>query len=281
MRRGDTWAALLAEVWRRWLAAVGLGRPPAGAAGRGVRLRRLGAGGGRSSAPDYADTLLALLTAAHRGAPAATGDLAAHCRLLRPPPVAAPRPRARLGPAGPGAAVLSAIGVAIVHARPAPLPAATAEVPAHDANRLARPAVVVLLAATALAAGGCRRGPEFAVVEGVVTLDGRPLADVEVVFLPDPEKGNFGPHSTAYTDDHGRFRMRCERPEADGAAVGPLRVILRDLLILPGLGGPIGGTRRADPAAAEPAEKESRVPPAYALPHSDPRHRDQAWRADV
>ncbi|MGL4551752.1 MAG: hypothetical protein ACRC33_11235, partial [Gemmataceae bacterium] len=52
-------------------------------------------------------------------------------------------------------------------------------------------------------AAGC--GRPLASVEGTVTLDGRPLPDAEVQFLPDPTQGTTGPPSSAYTDPDGRY----------------------------------------------------------------------------
>jgi hypothetical protein len=132
----------------------------------------------------------------------------------------------------------------------------------------ARSLLGAALAATALLAAGCSRGPQFAQVEGIVTLDGKPLADVEVVFLPDPEKGNFGPHSTAYTDEDGRFRMYCEKSAAAGVVLGPQRVIIRDITTLP---DPPGA--RGEPKPPPPKSNPSRVPRfplTYALPAQTP-----------
>lgn len=82
---------------------------------------------------------------------------------------------------------------------------------------------------------GCDRGQQFTEVEGVVTCGGRPLADVEVVFLPDPEQGTFGPRSAGYTDAAGRYRLTT--PGGDGAVVGTHRVTVRDLTTIRGPAG--------------------------------------------
>src|SRR5438132_6987554 len=61
----------------------------------------------------------------------------------------------------------------------------------------------VLLCVISLAAvSGCSRGPQFGEVSGTVTLNGRPLSDLEVVFLPDPGAGTSGPTSTAKSEEH-------------------------------------------------------------------------------
>src|ERR1051326_651118 len=76
---------------------------------------------------------------------------------------------------------------------------------------------------------GCSRGPEFVAVEGVVTLDGKPLPEVEVVFLPNSEKGNTGPRAAAYTDKEGHYNLFCDQAKREGTVVGPTRVCIVDI----------------------------------------------------
>jgi hypothetical protein len=81
---------------------------------------------------------------------------------------------------------------------------------------------------------GCSRGgPEFAEVEGVVTYDRKPLPSVEVVFLPDADKGTEGPTAACYTDENGHYRLWCERAKVHGAVVGTHRVCIRDIAAIP------------------------------------------------
>jgi hypothetical protein len=108
---------------------------------------------------------------------------------------------------------------------------------------------------------GC--GREFAEVTGTVTLDGKPLDHVEVQFLPDPDKGNAGPTACAYTDDQGRYQLRCDRANRDGTVVGPHRVCVIDITMIAGPGGSSGGAARRDRAAPGAKAKGPRVPPAY------------------
>lgn len=122
------------------------------------------------------------------------------------------------------------------------------------------------------ALAGCSGERPYGEVEGVVTLDGRPLANAEVSFLPDPEKGNGGPRSVALTDKDGRFRITSDAGRA-GAPVGAHRVCVKDLLVgPPGVmqppeafnpddpgKGPVG-TRAPAPTAPK---KQSRFPGAY------------------
>jgi len=127
-----------------------------------------------------------------------------------------------------------------------------------------------LLLPLAFLGSGCQREPPYGVVEGVVTLDGKALANVEVVFLPDPEKGTRGRRSVALTDEHGRYRLASDagRP---GAPVGIHRVCVNDLLAGPPGAFPLAlpednpkgraGTK-ADGAGLRPTTR-SRFPPAY------------------
>jgi hypothetical protein len=98
---------------------------------------------------------------------------------------------------------------------------------------------ILTAGALALAAGlaaGCS-GREFAEVEGTVTLDQKPLADVQVVFVPDTTRGNTGNNAYAFTDAQGRYRLRADRDDRDGTVVGPHRVYFVDLTGVPDLTG--------------------------------------------
>jgi hypothetical protein len=118
---------------------------------------------------------------------------------------------------------------------------------------------------------GCSAKHPYGEVEGTVTLDGRPLGNVEVVFLPDPEKGNTGKRSVALTDAQGRYRLSSDTAQ-EGAPVGFHRVCINDLLAgSPGVAGPQsltssqrpGPTGASDPAAQPQKESRARFPPEY------------------
>jgi hypothetical protein len=116
---------------------------------------------------------------------------------------------------------------------------------------------------------GCG-GPEFARVSGTVTLNGKPLNDVEVRFLPDPEKGNPGPTASAFTDRQGHYELRCERPPKNGTILGFHRVCILDITAIArsrGMpGGPdvVAGAPGADKAPAGiPIGPAPRVPAVY------------------
>ena len=85
----------------------------------------------------------------------------------------------------------------------------------------------LLLLATV--AGGYQRGPTWnlAPVEGTVSKDGHPLANIQVVFLTDVEAGTQGPRASGFTDEAGRYRLRTDNG-SDGAVVGKHRVCLID-----------------------------------------------------
>lgn len=121
---------------------------------------------------------------------------------------------------------------------------------------------------------GCSQELPYGEVEGVVTLDGKPLQHAEVVFMPDPERGTKGRRSVSLTDKDGRYRIASDLGR-DGAPVGVHRVIVNDMLI-PKLGMiPIAVTPeeagtpgvpiglKAPPGPSSPDPKKSRFPEAY------------------
>ncbi len=78
---------------------------------------------------------------------------------------------------------------------------------------------------------GCNSSVETGVVTGVVTKSGKPLEQVMVYFMPDPEKETKGAHSTAITDDQGRYElMYYGENHGPGAAIGWHRVTLEDMI---------------------------------------------------
>jgi hypothetical protein len=142
----------------------------------------------------------------------------------------------------------------------------------------ARPHLLGVYGAVLLSlVAGCGRGPEFADVEGVVTLDGRPLDGVEVVFVPDADKGHNGPRASAFTDNQGRFQLHSDKVNKGGAVVGLHRVYIRDVTYIAAVGLPaMRGSRPpaelAPPDAQPEKAKRSRVPPAYSSPAETPLH---------
>jgi hypothetical protein len=77
--------------------------------------------------------------------------------------------------------------------------------------------------------GGCGGGPvPVAEVEGIVKMGGKPLSNVRVQFMPDPNKGTAGPISAAATDEQGHFKLTCA-DQRSGAVVGFHRVVITDM----------------------------------------------------
>jgi hypothetical protein len=113
-----------------------------------------------------------------------------------------------------------------------------------------------------VAAGGCQRGPTWnlAPVEGTVTQDGRPLANLRVVFLADAEAGTQAPRACGTTDAAGHYELRTDAGD-HGAAIGRHRVCLdvapRRENLFPRAKLPKDGV------AEPPAPDTVQLPPAY------------------
>jgi hypothetical protein len=112
----------------------------------------------------------------------------------------------------------------------------------------------------ALCCAGCGGGPKYVPVSGVVTLDGKPGADLVVLFLPQASEGNQNPGrgSSAYTGKDGRYQLKTMDGD-EGAVVGKHLVQIMSkgstLAIDPELGSPDdlpAGTRlTANPIPAD------------------------------
>jgi hypothetical protein len=123
-------------------------------------------------------------------------------------------------------------------------------------ERLCRPAalhrlVVAVLAPFVLC--GCGRSVQLGQVDGTVRLDGQPIGQVMVVFIPlDPHL----PQSFGISDDQGRFQLRCNN-RSMGAAVGEHRVMLVDAVKSP------SGTSKDDDVPEGADTPSSRIPTIY------------------
>ena len=121
----------------------------------------------------------------------------------------------------------------------------------------ARRAGLIAFAGLALVAGCGEEPPELSEVGGVVTLDGEPLPEVTVTFMPLRGEGEEPKaSSTAVTDDAGNYSLtyRARGETLPGAAVGSHVVVL--------------GDRRAAMQRDDPVP--SRVPSTYAQAGSSP-----------
>lgn len=103
-------------------------------------------------------------------------------------------------------------------------------------------------------------GLHYADVQGTVTWNGKPLPEVEIVFLPDPTLGTEGPSASAYTDQQGNYRLWCERGRVHGAIVGNHRVCIHDIAAIPAPPESIADPREG-PGGYRP--RPLRVPPRY------------------
>jgi hypothetical protein len=122
------------------------------------------------------------------------------------------------------------------------------------ASRLAILVAVLVLS-------GCSHGAPLGQVDGTLHLDGAPIADVMVTFIPEDRKL---PQSTALTDAEGRFHLRCNNG-AMGAAVGQHRVVLLDAAQAP------SGKAKDDDELPEGKDAPaSRIPFKYARPDKTP-----------
>src|SRR5262249_17691843 len=92
-----------------------------------------------------------------------------------------------------------------------------------------------------------------------------------------PDKGNSGPTATAFTDNEGHYRLRCDKLDKDGTILGPHRVCILDTTFFgppPGMTGVFGPKGPPSPPGTRPMAstkpKVSRVPSEYADPAKTP-----------
>jgi hypothetical protein len=117
-----------------------------------------------------------------------------------------------------------------------------------------------LVALLSWAAAGCGPSQPLGDVEGTVRLNGKPLANVVVSFLPDPEKNTKGPRSGGVTDVQGRYRLQCDNQKS-GAVVGWHRVVLED-------------PETDRPRQGQPVKKASRVAARYTTAGQTPLRKE-------
>jgi hypothetical protein len=120
------------------------------------------------------------------------------------------------------------------------------------------PALLLLLAASC-------GGPTRLSVEGTVTYQNRPLADVEVQFVPDPAAGTRGSPASAYTDAQGHYRI--EALGREGVVRGTHRVVINDARAMmpmgPGVDADSGEAQPGAPVPGVKAGRRGRFPPVY------------------
>jgi hypothetical protein len=122
-----------------------------------------------------------------------------------------------------------------------------------------------LAAALLFGAAGCGGGKPWAVndqVEGTVKLDGAPLANVFVQFVPDVDPKVQAPTATGTTDDKGKFKLAFD-DQKPGAVVGKNVVVV----VRGRTAG--GGVDDRDPQGRQAASGAA-IPQAYSLAAKTP-----------
>lgn len=114
-------------------------------------------------------------------------------------------------------------------------------------------AFVLLVLLTAIGCGG--KPYQLAQVSGKVTLDGVPLPNASVTFVPMASKENQNPGPTAQgkTDAGGRFKLDVD-PATPGAVVGKCRIYITTVISEP---------TAADRDAGGVPKIKDKVPPRY------------------
>lgn len=87
-----------------------------------------------------------------------------------------------------------------------------------------------LLAALLLGLVGCAKEPEISTVTGQLLLNGKPLANILITFIPERSGANSAVRSMGITDAEGKFKLQTEA-QTPGALLGPHKVILEDMAI--------------------------------------------------
>jgi hypothetical protein len=133
-------------------------------------------------------------------------------------------------------------------------------------QRVRRVAVALLLTL----GSGCGRDAPPARVEGALRMDGRPLEQCLITFLPEPGHAGFARHASGVTDQQGRYGLRLDDQRL-GASLGWHRVLVQDLTVSTGVVRRDHGEldRKVDGRTPRPARR-SRVPARYASPTETP-----------
>jgi hypothetical protein len=113
-----------------------------------------------------------------------------------------------------------------------------------------------LLMTVATAAGCGSSSVPFGQVDGRVTMEGQPVQDVVVVFVPQANGAGAAARSFGQPDQAGRFQLKTEQGQV-GAVVGEHVVILEDL-------GPYSAPRTEDGTLLKP------YVPRFPATYSDP-----------
>lgn len=108
-------------------------------------------------------------------------------------------------------------------------------------------------------------GPKLAQVEGTLTLDGKPLANKSLMFLP--IEGTAGNGAGGSSDAHGRFTLNAMIPGAtrDYPGIGPgrYRVTVFEAMISDDAPGEVAGNEPAAAIAPATNDRRSEIPAVY------------------
>jgi hypothetical protein len=124
----------------------------------------------------------------------------------------------------------------------------------------------LVVAALAWAASGCG-GNALTKVHGIVTLDGKPVENAMVTFLP--SHSGAGKTATGRTGPDGSFQLTT-RDRDDGALPGDYLVIVQyeEGTVVP----PAANVKQAHEGLRKAAQQKNKKPPKYVIPtiYSDP-----------
>ncbi len=110
----------------------------------------------------------------------------------------------------------------------------------------------IIVGAGMLSLLGCGSNGKLAPVSGVVKLNGKPVADVEVIFQPVTESVNSpGPAAFGVTGADGRYTLKVVGENTPGATIGKSRVQFSGKASAADFSE--DGTKRGKPAVSIPA----------------------------
>jgi hypothetical protein len=130
-------------------------------------------------------------------------------------------------------------------------------------------AALILFGALVIAPLGCGSGREnLGLVSGTLSWNKKPVPGIQIVFVPDEDRGSKGKRSLGITDANGHFHLLCDNGQP-GAVIGFHKVLLM-------ASGRM--TDRGDPAQSAAAGSKTPVrpviPPEYGNPAATPVKRE-------